>query len=180
MPDRTKEELEVIKNDLIELKKVINRLNDFGELWPTPMNGKTWEEEKNEFWEREISSLYDLIQSGKVKSCEIKSFCVKEAEYGKRRKDMKGFWNHLGVIMGDSGDVIIGGYQSVDDMINEIDKLVKGDGNMLQKKKINEALDYIGTSACTARALLNKGSQNHLFALEYSTTRGFAKSPSRS
>ena len=51
--ERTKEEYQQIYDDLLVLKETLNRLHDIGGLWPTPMNGKTWEEEKDEFWQEE-------------------------------------------------------------------------------------------------------------------------------
>jgi hypothetical protein len=56
-PRRSTEELRVIYNDLLEFRDTQNSLHEIGTLMPTPMNGKTWEEEKADFYNKGRAQL---------------------------------------------------------------------------------------------------------------------------
>jgi hypothetical protein len=154
MPDRSKKELEQIYDDLLELKQTLNWLNSFGDLWPTPMNGKTWEQEKNEFWNREIKAFEGLIREGKVQSCEIRSLCEKEARANQLRKRKEGFWNHVSSHPSHSSEYIIYDGFSLDQFLDIYDKALNDPKAIQEKKIVNHVLDVIGTPACEARACI--------------------------
>lgn len=157
MPDRSKEELEQIYNDLSEFKKTLNWLNSFGDLWPTPMNGKTWEQEKNEFWNREINAFENLIREGNVKSCEIKSLCQTDIRYSRKRKDKEGFWNHVATHPYHSSEYPINDSFSLDQFMSILEKVLNDPGSTQEAEFVNKVLDGIGISACEVRASI----ENH-------------------
>ena len=156
MSDRSKEELQQIYNDLLELKETLNWLNSFGDLWPIPMNGRTWEEEKNEFWDRAINAFDGLIRLGKVESCEIRTLCKKETMWCQERKEKKGFWNHVSTHPYHSSEYQIQGMYSLDAFIEATDKLINDTVTEKEKLLINQVLDNVGTSACEPRACIQK------------------------
>jgi hypothetical protein len=172
MPQRTPEELKQIHADLLILSDTLNRLRDLGELWPIPMNGKTWEEEKNEFHFSGINAFNDLIVSGKIKSCEVISFCEFSVATMTEISKEYGFWNHYGKIYTDSTDYIIDDRLSVNDMIEIVEKAINHNLSPSQAKEFNSEIDQLGNSACGPRAMLeNPGKPediNNNLSLPYS------------
>ena len=156
MPDRSKEELKQIYNDLLEFRNALNKLHNLGELWPTPMNGKKWEEEKDEFWGTRINKFSNLNRLV-IKSCEVKTLIEAGLKIDEKRKSRNGFWNHVGVRTLHSSEYDFGGQSlTLDEMIEIIEKDLKGNGTKIEKNSINQILDNIGTSACEPRAFLQE------------------------
>ncbi len=157
MEDRSKEELQQIYNDLLEFRKTFNLLNSYGELWPTPMNGKTWGEEKKGFWNKGVTSLNTLIRSEKVKSCEILTLCEFEIKWCQGKKEENGFLNHVGWEFSSSRVYDFGGQSyNLDEMIEATAKVISGNATETETSKVNEILNGIGTDACKPRACIQK------------------------
>lgn len=156
MPSRTKEQLQQIYEDLVAVREVVNQLHDLGELWPTPMNGKTWEEEKNEWYFAGINGITDLIGAGKVKSCEVISVCEDWVSNVENQRNQSGFWNHYGKQYRSSSeeDVLGDANISMDKMIEELELAIQGKLAENRMKQLNEAVDSFGSSACGPRAMM--------------------------
>lgn len=154
MPDRTKEELQVIYDDLVEFGKLLDELHELGELWPNPLNDKTWDEEKNEYYGASIRGLKKLLDQ-KVNSCEVKTWCEVELREQRKNKDAYGFWNHVATVYNSSEEYEINGL-SFNEFKNEILEVVQGTADQLQISRVNKYLDDIGKSACEPRAMLRE------------------------
>ena len=170
MPERTKEELERIYNDLLEFRTTLNWLNSFGDLWPTPMNGKTWEQEKNEFWNREINAFKGLILEGTVTSCEVKSLCEKSYLTLQERKNREGFWNHVSSHPADASEFKINGAISLDQYLRILERVLSDNRTEEEKGIVNQVLDDIGTSACEPRACI-ENTQYDMNIRDFSTNK---------
>lgn len=155
MPDRTKEQMQQIYDDLVAVREVVNQLHDMGELWPTPMNGKTWEEEKNEHYLAGINAMTDLLQSGKIKSCEVISSCELGVSYFEEKKNRSGFWNHCGSQYYCASDrVINNGRTSIDMVLEELELALQERLSEDRLSQLNLDIDSFGDSACGPRAML--------------------------
>jgi hypothetical protein len=155
--ERTKEEYQQIYDDLLVLKETLNRLHDIGGLWPTPMNGKTWEEEKDEFWNTRTNAFNGLVTSGQVKSCEIKTLCEMEANECQIRKNKTGIWNHIGICTYHSSEYyFFDEPYSLEEMIEITKKAINDPASAIQKRIANRVLDHIGTAACEPRAFIEQ------------------------
>lgn len=164
MPDRTKEQLQQIYEDLLAVREVVNQLHERGELWPTPMNGKTWEEEKNEHYFAGINAMTDLIRSGRVESCEVISACESGISNLEHERKQSGFWNHYGKQYYSSDEhVINNGRTSVDEIIDNLKLAVYGrlaESDLIQLEK---DIDSFGDTACGPRAMMeNSGKSDGL------------------
>ncbi|MCI5059401.1 MAG: hypothetical protein MRY83_25030 [Flavobacteriales bacterium] len=145
-----------IYNDLIDFRKVENELSSYGMLLPVPLNGKSWEEEKNEYWDIQLNKLNDLLNSGKIESCEIKSLLEACIIGTHRDKDKEGLWNHIGVQTHHSSTFDFGGQEyTIDEMIEVTEKIIQGNATLQEYLDVNKVLDSMGTSACDPRAYLN-------------------------
>lgn len=145
-----------IYNDLLQLQETFNNLSSHGKLVPIPLNGKTWEEEKVEFWDRQINAFDELIRSGKVKSCEIKSLCEYYVRWTQDKKSTEGFWNHVGWRAYESSELTFDNGIQLDELIDMTKKLLSGSASQQERLKVNETLDLMGDSACSPRAFLNE------------------------
>lgn len=163
MPDRSKEELKQIYDDLLEFKETLNWIDSFGGLYPTPMNGKTWEQEKKEYWNRGINAVKDLIQDGKVKSCEIRTVCEMIVRSSEKRRDKKGFWNHLTAQPYNSSEYPMYNGFSLDQFLEVLDEAINDPEAKQEKNFMNNVLDEIGTSACDVRACIENMEQKTEF-----------------
>jgi len=153
MPNRSREELEQIYKDLVEFAKVCDELHALGELWPTPMNGKSWSEEKATFYDAGHKAYQSLIDERKVKSCEVKTLCKVSVQKNREYESLEGFWHHIAVRYYSSSTFDFGGKElHLDDLIEDLEKLLKYKD--VDEKIINSLLNEIGTSACTPRASL--------------------------
>ncbi|MCI5091184.1 hypothetical protein [Phaeodactylibacter sp.] len=159
VPGRTKEQLQQIYEDLLIVREVINELHELGELWPTPMNGKTWEEEKNEHYFAGINAMTDLIRSGRIKSCEMISGCEGWVQVLQNQRTKTGFWNHYAweyhssSVRSINNDTI-----SIDELINDLELAGRGRLSEEQLNQLNENINSFGDSACDPRAMLeNRG-----------------------
>lgn len=164
MLSRTKEQLQQIYEDLIAVREVVNQLHDLGELWPTPMNGKTWEEEKREHYFAGINAMTDLIRSGEIKSCEVISACEGYIQDCRAKFHQTGFWNHYGEQYYSSSErAINNGASSIDEMIDELSLAIEGSLPAARLSQLEEYIDNFGNSACGPRAMMeNPGKSNEL------------------
>lgn len=168
MPERTKEQLQQIYEDLLAVREVINELHEMGELWPTPMNGKTWKEEKNDFYFAGINTMTDLIRSGKIESCEVLSYYEKGVQVLQNQRVKTGFWNHYAWEYHSSSVRSINNNSiSIDELINDLELASRDKLSEEQLSQLNENIDSFGDSACGSRAMLeNRGnsveSENNL------------------
>ncbi|MEL6834944.1 MAG: hypothetical protein AAFN93_15450 [Bacteroidota bacterium] len=153
--ERTQEELRQIYEDLLALKEVQNQLHDIGQLLPIPLNGKSWEEEKAEYYDKGVS-LYDGLLSSQVKSCEIKTQCEENYNWIRSKREESGFWNHVNYRFFNSSEYIItSGGISLEDMITLTNQIIKGKATTESIEYFDQILNGIGTSACNPRASLD-------------------------
>ena len=161
MPTRTKEQLQQIYEDLVAVREVVNQLHNLGELWPTPMNGKTWEEEKNEWYYAGINAMSDLLRSGKIKSCEVVSLCEALSFRLKADRVEIGFWNHYGSKYYSSGDQVLNNRQtSIDEMMGELHLAIQGRLPENGLSQLESNIDNFGNSACDPRAMLENAGKS--------------------
>jgi len=152
---RTKEQLQQIYEDLLAVREVVGQLHERGELWPTPMNGKTWEEEKNEFYFAGINVMTDLIRSGKIKSCEVLSYYERGVQVLQNQRTKTGFWNHYAQQYHSSSVRAINNDSiSIDELINDLELARRDRLSEEQLNRLNEHIDSLGNSACDPRAML--------------------------
>lgn len=153
--ERTQEELQQIYDDLMVFKEKLNWLSSFGQLLPVPLNGKTWEEEKAEYYDRAINAFDNL--TNEVVSCEMKTFCQESKILAEQYRSRQGFWNHVGFYYPDFSENTLGEYGSIKlgDFADMVKQVINGNATDATKKLVNETLDSIGTSACTPRAHLD-------------------------
>lgn len=148
MPDRTKEEIEQIRKDFIEIKKLWDqKLEKIPPSYPNPFNNRSRKEEVEDLFNSAIKSLRNLTKSGKVKSCEALSMledAISESVYD---RDNPSWWVlSLGVEIRKSHKKEV-----IEDL--SLDKLVSMlNTNSIEDVEINQVLDKIGKSACTPRA----------------------------
>jgi len=155
LPPRTKEQLQQIYEDLLEVRKVVNRLHDMGELWPTPMNGKAWEEEKDEHYFAGINAMTDLIRSGRIKSCEVISLCEMFVADCQAERTKTGFWNHYGKEYNSSSEQAINnGAISINNLIDGLSLAISGQLSAARLSQLEEYIDNFGNSACGPRAMI--------------------------
>lgn len=162
---RSREELRVIYNDLVEYRTVHNNLHERGPLAPTPMNGKTWEEEKAEFWFGAVNDFTDLVRSGRVNSCEILTLCNSDISECNERASRNGFWHHVGWQFKHSSTYDFNGQEyTLDGIISVLHKMTLGIATEKEIATVNRIIDSIGTMSCDPRAHLESkidGSSNH-------------------
>jgi hypothetical protein len=154
MDTRSKEDLRTIYEDLLELRVVLNDLHDRGELWPIPMNGKTWQEEKDEFYNHQIDELGKLLEDNLVKSCQIKTLCEFIIKDCIKCKGIDGFWSQISRRAQNSKQYEPTSTYSIDEMIDVLERYFSSSGTDTELKKLDAVLEEIGTSACEARAFL--------------------------
>ena len=70
LPGRTKEELEEIYKDLLEIRKVANKLHKRGYFIYNPFKSGSASEQKKAFYQEFVKAYQNLIVDGKVTSCE--------------------------------------------------------------------------------------------------------------
>lgn len=175
MPERTKEQLQQIYEDLLLVRKVVNQLHGLGELWPKPMNGKTWQQEKDEHYFAGINAITNLIRSGKVKSCEVISTCELSIRNLERKRIRSGFWHHYGWQFFSSSEYTINkGQTSIDMVIEELDLALQGHLPTNRLNQLNRDIDSLGNSACGERAFL----ENHGNSTESSNRLSLARTHS--
>lgn len=155
MPERTKEQLQQIYEDLLLVKEVINQLHELGELWPTPLNGKTWQQEKDEHYFAGIKAMTNLIRSGKVKSCEVISSCELGIRYCEDKRNLVGFWNHYGTRYTSSKSrTVNNGRTSIDEIIDEVELAIHERLPETRLVQLENDIDSFGDTACGPRAML--------------------------
>lgn len=80
MPKYTREELARIKEDIDAVIETSKIMEEHSPLTPTLFNGKTWKEEKDEWFDIQRNAIKELLTSGKVQSCEIRTLCKMHLE----------------------------------------------------------------------------------------------------
>ena len=152
---RSNIELLVILSDLQKWREVMNELHDYGTLLPTPLNGKTWEEEKKEFYDKSINAYSDLLSTGDIRSCEVQTACTTMISQAYAASAEEGVWCHIGrKVINSSEFHVDGDNYSLDDMIRSMRRIISGTALDSEIEKVNEVLDNIGRSACEPRAFL--------------------------
>lgn len=156
-PDRTKEEIEQIRKDFLELKKLWdNKIEKIPASYPNPFNDKTRMEEIEEHMDQFINLVQGLLNSGKIKSCEALTVIEKGIRSAENTKENPPWWARI--IAADHreshrAEVVDG--VSLDEIVEMLKKLPYDDSNL------NNALDKIGTSACTTRASIEEVNPGH-------------------
>lgn len=155
MPERTKEQLQQIYEDLLLVREVVNKLYEMGELWPTPLNGKTWQQEKDEHYFAGINAMTSLIRSGRIESCEVISGCEGFVTSCWQNRSQTGFWNHYGKQYYSSDDRVINrGRTSIDEIIDNLKLAVYGKLPETRLMQLENDIDSFGNTACGPRAML--------------------------
>ena len=154
MDTRSKEDLKTIYEDLLELRVVLNELHERGELWPIPMNGKTWQEEKDEFYNHQIQELEGLLGDNLVSSCEIKTLCRFIIKDCIEHKNIEGFWNQVSRRAQNSKQYEPTDSYSIDEMIDILERSFSDSATNVELEKLNNILEEVGLNACKARAFI--------------------------
>ena len=155
MPKRTKEQLQQIHEDLLLVKEVVNQLHELGELWPTPLNGKTWQQEKDEHYFAGINAITNLLRSGKIKSCEVISTCELSIRNLEIKRIRSGFWNHYGTRYPSSKyGTVNNGRTSIDEIIDEVELALQERLPETRLTQLENDIDSFGNTACGPRAML--------------------------
>ena len=161
MPDRTKEELRQIYDDLLVVSNYCQRLAQKGMLLPDLLNDKSWEEEKNDFYNDTIYAHRDALRTGKVQACEVQSLCesfIIDAIY---KKDKTGFWHHYGMEAIPPSRIELGEY-TLETIIEELENILNGNSTLEEERRVNKSIDGFGLSACEPRAFLeNAGKEEN-------------------
>ena len=149
MPDRTKEELITIRDDILQVIEARKMMLEYSPLVPTPLNGKSWKEERTEWFDRAINYYGNLIKSDKVKSCEITSLCKAYIAEGKEEKAFADRYSYVAIYhsvnpLDHKGEF---GY-SLLDMRDELNAAIAGKLSKSELGKLNKLLDSIGSSGC--------------------------------
>ena len=143
MPDRTKEELEEIYKDLLEMRTVANKLRNLGHFSATYW--KTRRAEKKEFYQVFVDEWRNLLTAdNRVNSCEctmeVKGLVKKWEEI--RDKPYSLF--RLPQYQLDSSEIVSKNGLTLDNLVSSISKIINRAASEDEIKRVNEALDQFG------------------------------------
>lgn len=151
MPDRTEEEIEQIRKDFIEIKKLWDeKIEKLPASYPNPFNDKSRQEEIDNLHNTAINYAQELINSGKIQSCEALTMIENAISIGIHNRDNPAWWaRNLGVEISNSRKTKVVEGVSLDEFVKMLKELP------YDSPKLDNVLDEIGTSACDPTASIN-------------------------
>lgn len=143
MPDRTKEELKEIYNDLLEIRKVANKLHKKGYFIAPPWDSDRSAKRKA-FFQEFVDEWQRLLINEKITSCECTMKVNSAINLWEEERDKE--YNPLRLPKGHGNSHRIRTLNglSLQQLIDIAGKAIKGDATAKEIKKLNEALDGFG------------------------------------